>query len=110
MADKPVDWTSGSLESLDIANEGELYAKRPLGVATLGGRVRGGEKFHMEYFVSGTRTATRDAIYRADLQKIAGCSAVTHFVHAYKLGRLRAWRAGDSSRCDRPGHLDHDVV
>jgi tetratricopeptide (TPR) repeat protein len=83
---KPVDWTSGSLESIDVANEGELYAKLPLGAATLGGRVRGGEKFHMEYFVSGTRSATRDTIHRADLAKTPGCKNATHFVYAYNLG------------------------
>jgi hypothetical protein len=83
---KPVEWTSGSLESLDVGSEGELYAKLPLGAATLGGRVRGGEKFHMEYFVSGTRSATRDAIHRSDLAKTPGCKNATHFVYAYNLG------------------------
>jgi hypothetical protein len=83
---KPVEWTSGSLESLDIANEGELYAKLPLGAASLGGRVEGGEKFHMEYFVSGTRMATRDTIHRPDLAKISGCKGATHFVYGYNLG------------------------
>src|ERR1700733_14468812 len=34
-----VAWTSGSVETIDIANEGELYAKLPLGVSSLGGRV-----------------------------------------------------------------------
>ncbi len=83
---KPIEWTSGSLESLDIHDEGELYAKLPLGAATLGGRVQGGEKFHMEYFVSGTRTATRPAIYRGSLRKVAGCKDATHFVYGYNLG------------------------
>jgi hypothetical protein len=83
---KPIDWTGGSLESLDIHNEGELYAKLPLGAASLGGRVRGGEKFHMEYFVSGTRSATRDTIHRADLARTPGCNSATHFVYAYNLG------------------------
>ena len=83
---KPVEWTSGSVEALDIANEGELFTKLPLGVGSLGGRVHGGEKFHMEYFVSGTRTATRDSIHRADLAKKPGCKNATHFVYAYNLG------------------------
>lgn len=83
---KPVEWTSGSLESLDINNQGDLYAKLPLGAASLGGRVDGGEKFHMEYFVSGTRTATRDTVYRGDLAKVKSCAKATHFVYAYNLG------------------------
>jgi len=83
---KPVDWTSGSVESLDINNDGDLYAKLPLGAATLGGRVEGGEKFHMEYFVSGTRSATRESVHRTDIAKVAACKTATHFVYAYNLG------------------------
>lgn len=83
---KPVEWTSGSLEKMEIANEGELVAKLPLGVATLGGRVQAGEKFHMEYYVAGTRNATRDAVYASDLAKLPGCQGATHFVYGYNLG------------------------
>jgi hypothetical protein len=83
---KPVEWTSGSVESLDINNDGDLYAKLPLGAAELGGRVEGGEKFHMEYFVSGTRSATRESIPRGDIAKVAACKSATHFVYAYNLG------------------------
>lgn len=83
---KPPEWTSGSLETIDIHNEGELYAKLPLGSATLGGRGSGGESFHMEYFVAGTTYATRDAVYEADLDGVYGCEEATHFVYAYNLG------------------------
>jgi hypothetical protein len=83
---KTVDWTSGSVEKMDISNEGELYAKLPLGAASLGGRVSAGEEFHMEYFVSGVRTATRPTVYRADVDTVAGCKGATHFVYAYNLG------------------------
>jgi hypothetical protein len=83
---KPVEWTSGAVEKIDISNEGELYAKLPLGAASLGGRVSAGEQFHMEYFVSGVRTATRPAVYRTDLDTMTGCKGVTHFVYAYNLG------------------------
>jgi hypothetical protein len=83
---KPVDWTSGSLEKISISNEGDLYAKLPLGAATLGGRVAAGETFRMEYFVSGVRTATRPVVYRGDVDPMAGCKGATHFVYAYNLG------------------------
>ncbi|MBK8215383.1 MAG: hypothetical protein IPK71_16710 [Myxococcales bacterium] len=82
----PVQWTSGGVETIDIHDEGELYAKLPLGAATLNGKVQSGEKLHMEYYVSGTRTATRDALYRADLDKNPKCAGATHFVYAYNLG------------------------
>lgn len=81
-----IDWTSGSVEKIDIANEGELFAKLPLGVNSLGGRVQGGEQFHMEYYVSGTRKATRGEIFASDLEKLPGCKGATHFVYAYNLG------------------------
>lgn len=99
---RPIEWTSGSVESIDINNEGELYAKLPLGAATLGGRVQGGEKFHMEYFVTGTRTATRDGIHRGDLAKIPGCKNATHFVYAYNLGAF-ALGAQSSLRTEAGG-------
>ena len=83
---KPVEWTAGGLEKIDIKNEGELYAKLPLGSATLGGRVAGGEHFLMEYYVAGTRTATRDAVYRDDIARNPGCKDATHYVYAYALG------------------------
>ena len=94
---KPPEWTSGSLEKLEIASEGELYAKLPLGEATLGGRVRGGEKFEMEYYVAGTRNATRDSVYRADLESNPGCEGATHFVYGYNLGAFALGSVQDFS-------------
>jgi len=83
---KPVEWTSGALEKLNISNQGELVAKLPLSVGTLGGRVAGGEKFSMEYFVAGTRNSTRAAVYREDLAANPGCEGATHFVYGINLG------------------------
>lgn len=91
----PPEWTSGSLETIDISNEGELYAKLPLGSASLGGRVSGGEQFHMEYYVAGTRQATRDAVYVADLASNPGCEGATHFVHGYNLGAFALGSASE---------------
>lgn len=92
---KPPEWTSGSLESIDISNEGELYAKLPLGAASLGGRVSGGERFHMEYYVAGTRNATRDSVYTADLADNPGCEGATHFVYGYNLGAFALGSANE---------------
>ena len=83
---RPPEWTSGSLETIGISNEAELVAKLPLGAASLGGRVSGGETFHMEYFVAGTRNATRDSVYFADIANNPGCAGATHFVYGYNLG------------------------
>ncbi len=83
---KAVDWTSGSLEKVEISTTAELYAKLPLGVASLGGRVQGGEQFRMEYYVAGTRSATRPEVFASDLSKVPGCEGATHFVYGYNLG------------------------
>ncbi|PRQ08911.1 hypothetical protein [Enhygromyxa salina] len=92
---KPTEWTSGSLETLDIHNEGELYAKLPLGQASLGGRVSGGERFHMEYYVAGTTYASRDAVYRDDLASNPGCDDATHFVYGFNLGAFALGSANE---------------
>jgi hypothetical protein len=83
---KPIEWTSGGLEVIDIKDEGELYAKLPLGAATLGGKVSSGEKLHMEYYVSGNRSATRDKVFRSELAANPKCAGATHFVYGYNLG------------------------
>jgi hypothetical protein len=82
---KTPEWTSGSVEKLDVATEAELFAKLPLSAATLGARVGGGEKFHMEYYVAGTRTAKTASVKKSTLKGKA-CKDATHFVYGYNLG------------------------
>jgi hypothetical protein len=91
----PVQWTSGSVETIDVATEDDLYAKLPLGAASLGGRVQNGDTLHMEYYVSGTRNATRSAVYRSELAKNPSCTDATHFVYGYNLG---AFALGSTSK------------
>jgi hypothetical protein len=79
-------FTSGTVEGFDIANQGDLYAKLPLGAASLSGRVEAGEGLHLKYFVSGVATDTRDGIYKGELAKYPACADATHFVWAYNLG------------------------
>ena len=94
---KPPEWTTGQLETVDIQNSGELTAKLPLAQATLGARVSGGESFHMEYYVAGTRYASRDAVYEKDLEGRYGCEETTHFVYGYNLG---AFALGSANELD----------
>lgn len=96
---KPIDWTTGAVEKVDIGSTLDLYAKLPLGVELLGGRVQSGETFSMQYFVSGTRTATRPVLHRGELAKFAGCAGVTHFVYAYNLGAYQL-ASGSSTRTE----------
>lgn len=79
-------WTSGTVQGFDVKDEGELYAKLPLGAVTLSGRVAAGETLHLKYFVAGVATASRAAIYRSDIAAYPGCKGATHFVWAYNLG------------------------
>jgi len=83
---RPPKWTSGSVEKVRIDNAADLYAKLPLGVATLGGKVARGVKLELDYYVSGVSTATRSAMYRGQLRDNPACAKATHFVYAYNLG------------------------
>lgn len=82
----PPQWTSGTVQGFDIKSEGELYAKLPLGAASLSGKIAAGEMLHLKYFVSGVAMASRAAIYRNDLSAYKGCKDATHFVWSYNLG------------------------
>ncbi len=90
-------FTSGTTQGFDVTNEGELYAQLPLGAAKLSARVQKGEKLHLEYFVSGVATSSRDAIYAGDLGSAPGCPEVTHFVWAYNLGAFELTTSTESS-------------
>ncbi|MEO8801056.1 MAG: hypothetical protein ABI551_24405 [Polyangiaceae bacterium] len=79
-------FTSGTVQGFDIGNQGELYAKLPLGAASFSGKVEAGESLHLKYFVSGVATDSRDTLYSADLAKYPGCAGATHFVWGYNLG------------------------
>lgn len=82
----PPQWTSGTVQGFDIETEGELYAKLPLGAASLSGKIAAGETLHLKYFVSGVALDSRDAITRADLAAVPGCKEATHYVSSYNLG------------------------
>jgi hypothetical protein len=90
-------FTSGTVQGFDVENEGELYAKLPLGAAELSGRVAAGESLHLEYFVSGVATNSRDAIFRDDVATYPGCEGATHWVWAYNLGAFVLSSAQKSS-------------
>ncbi len=79
-------FTSGTKQGFDIQNQGELYAKLPLGAANLSARIDAGESLHLSYFVAGVATSSREAVFESDMQQYAGCGEATHFVWAYNLG------------------------
>jgi hypothetical protein len=79
-------FTSGTEQGFEIKNEGELYAKLPLGAARLSGRISGGEELRLKYFIAGVASSSREALYEEDLKRIPGCAGATHFVWGYNLG------------------------
>lgn len=89
------EMTSGAVEGFSIKNEDELAAKLPLGAVTLGGAVKAGKALDLRYHISGTVTATRDEVYKADLAGNDRCARATHFVAGYNLGAFEL-SAGDS--------------
>ncbi len=82
-------FTSGTVESLNINNEDELYAKLPLGAAKFGANVKMGENLELQYYVSGVVNATRQQVTRQDIGSNPGCAKATHFVSAYNLGAFQ---------------------
>ncbi|MBX3205733.1 MAG: hypothetical protein KF764_11740 [Labilithrix sp.] len=90
-------FTSGTVQGFEVKNEGELYAKLPLGAANLSGRVQAGEQLQLKYFVSGVATTTRDALYQGEIAKASGCKGATHFVWAYNLGAFELLTAENNS-------------
>lgn len=86
-------WTSGSVEGFEIKTEGELWAKLPLGGATLGGRVAQGQHLKLDYFVSGSVTSTRSELFSGELKENPNCAGATHYVWAYNLGAFAVMNA-----------------
>jgi hypothetical protein len=89
-------FTSGTVESLKIKNEDELYAKLPLGAAMFGANVKMGENLELQYYVSGVVNSTRQQVLRKDIENNPRCEKATHFVSAYNLGafQLLAYKGG----------------
>lgn len=79
-------WTTGVVEGFEIKNEGDLYAKLPLGASTLSGNLKGGNELQLKYFVSGSRPSLRSLIYRNDIATNPLCASATHFVAGYDMG------------------------
>lgn len=95
-------WTSGTVEGFDMKSEAEVYAKLPLGAATLSGRASADQSLNLYYYVSGTRTATRRKLYDGDFGGNPACAGATHFVWGYNLGAF-ALATTDKSEIEAEG-------
>jgi hypothetical protein len=80
-------FTSGTVESFQMRDQDELWAKLPLGAAQFGGNVEIGQALELIYFVSGVVTASQNTVH----ESVFGggnpaCAEATHFVSAFNLG------------------------
>jgi hypothetical protein len=82
-------FTSGSVESFEMRDQDELYAKLPLGAVNLSSKVEVGQTLELQYFVSGAVNSTRNYVERAVLADNSRCKSATHFVSAFNLGAFR---------------------
>lgn len=82
-------FTSGTVESFEMRDVDELYAKLPLGAASLSSSVAVGQTLELQYFVSGAVNSTRNYVERAAIADNGRCAGATHFVSAYNLGAFR---------------------
>ena len=67
-------------DSLSIASEDELYARLPLGVASLKGELSTSGKLELDYVAVGTRIASPPASINGD------CAGATHYVRSITVG------------------------
>ncbi|PRQ06513.1 hypothetical protein ENSA7_38320 [Enhygromyxa salina] len=82
-------FTSGTVESFEMRDQSEVYAKLPLGAASFAGKLEVGQALELRYFVSGAVNSTRNYVERSAIADNGRCSAATHFVSAYNLGAFR---------------------
>jgi hypothetical protein len=86
--DSPV-FTSGTVESFEMRDQSEVYAKLPLGADRFGVEASRGRMLELRYFVSGAVNSTRDYVERSAIADNGRCRDATHFVSAYSLGAFR---------------------
>lgn len=91
-------FTSGTVESFEMHDQAELWAKLPLGAASIGAEVSADESLELQYFVSGTANSTRNYVERATLADNGRCAEATHYVSAYNLGAFRLLAHKQASR------------
>jgi hypothetical protein len=96
--DKPYDLTSvtPARDKLQIADQSDLYARLPLGAASLKGELSLGSSLELDYIAVGQRVAAK-----APEELSGDCDGATHFVRtitvgAYSLDVMAKGKAGAS--------------
>jgi hypothetical protein len=87
--------TTLSTDTTDINDEGELFAKLPLGAVALEGQLRASGSLHVQTTVSGQMQLVGAAA--DDATSGAECARATHLVTALSIGAFKLMAGGDVS-------------
>lgn len=87
--------TTLSTDTTDIHDEDELYAKLPLGAASLTGQLKTSGTLHVQTTVSGEMRLVTGA--SADATRGAECARATHIVTALSVGAFKLFAGGTAS-------------
>jgi len=87
--------TTLSTDTTDINDEDELYAKLPIGAASLAGQLKTAGTLHVQTTVSGQMQLVRAVA--GDATNGAECSRATHLVTALSIGAFKLVADGNAS-------------
>jgi hypothetical protein len=87
--------TTLSTDTTDIHDEDDLYAKLPLGAASLSGQLKTSGSLHVQTTVAGQMQLVGTAA--ADATSGAECSRATHLVTALSVGAFKLVAGGEAS-------------
>ena len=87
--------TTLSTDTTDIHDEDDLYAKLPLGAASLSGQLRTSGSLHVQTTVAGQMQLIGNAA--TDATTGAECSRATHLVTALSIGAFKLVAGGEAS-------------
>ncbi|NUP08623.1 MAG: hypothetical protein HOW73_21455 [Polyangiaceae bacterium] len=76
--------TTPARDRLEIADNNELYAKLPLGAASLRGELSAGAALELDYIAVGQRIANK-----APTETVGECTGATHYVRTITVGAFR---------------------
>jgi len=87
--------TTLSTDTTDIRDEDDLYAKLPLGAASLSGQLKTAGSLHVQTTVSGQMQLVGSGV--SDATNGAECSRATHLVTALSVGAFKLMAGGEAS-------------
>lgn len=97
---------SKATDGFSVESGTDLYAKLPVGAASLAAELRASRAIRVTYSSVGTRSITHTRVARGDLHGV--CAGATHFVHGVSVGAFTvssdaSARAGGSAEVQAAG-------